>query len=190
MDWITLKALEGTANGDTGRPPNWRADIERYLGKQAGLRLVRPAGRTVFGSTSGVIGWRFRSLRRARALLIAFAVTQSIQLRHIERERDRGDRITQFMTGMFKVSDPNEARGNTITAREILDKASGQINTELAKDPELQAQLMEVMGSVYRISGFSRAPNHCWSSLFERAACIFGPEIRRLCNPWTIWRGF
>ena len=29
----------------------------------------------------------------------------------------------QFMTGMFKVSNPSEARGNTVTAQEILDKA-------------------------------------------------------------------
>ena len=31
--------------------------------------------------------------------------------------------MTEFMTGMFKVSDPSEARGNDIRAREILDKA-------------------------------------------------------------------
>ncbi len=39
------------------------------------------------------------------------------------------------MTNMFKVSDPSEARGNTITAREILDKASKDIESGLARDP-------------------------------------------------------
>ena len=53
------------------------------------------------------------------------------------------------MTGMFKVSNPSEARGNSITAREILDKASKDIDTSLTKDPELQAQMMYVMGDVY-----------------------------------------
>ena len=53
------------------------------------------------------------------------------------------------MTSMFKVSDPSEARGNSITAREILDKASKEIDTGLAKDPEVQAQMMDVMGEVY-----------------------------------------
>jgi tetratricopeptide (TPR) repeat protein len=57
------------------------------------------------------------------------------------------------MTGMFKVSDPSEARGNDIGAREILDKASTQIDTGLAKDPELQAQMMTVMGDVYMSLG-------------------------------------
>ena len=33
------------------------------------------------------------------------------------------------MTNMFKVSDPSQARGTSITAREILDKASQQIDS-------------------------------------------------------------
>ena len=53
------------------------------------------------------------------------------------------------MTGMFKVSDPSAARGNSITAREILDKASKEIDTGLSKDPDLQAQMMQIMGDVY-----------------------------------------
>ncbi len=65
------------------------------------------------------------------------------------RERDRASRITEFMTRMFKVSDPSEARGNSVTAREILDKASNEIDTGLAKDLEMQAQMMNVMGNVY-----------------------------------------
>ena len=75
---------------------------------------------------------------------------QLFQLRRITRERDRANRVTEFMEGMFKVSDPSEARGNSITAREILDKASKDIDTGLAQDPELQAQMMHVMGDVYR----------------------------------------
>ena len=38
------------------------------------------------------------------------------------------------MTSMFKVADPSEARGNSITAREILDKASNEIDSGLKKD--------------------------------------------------------
>ena len=75
------------------------------------------------------------------------------QLRRITRERDRADRITTFMTNMFEVSDPSEARGNSITAREILDKSSKEIDSTLAQDPEAQAQMMEVMGEVYESLG-------------------------------------
>jgi len=81
------------------------------------------------------------------------------------RERDRANRIRDFMTGMFKVSDPNEKSARDVTARQILDKASGDIKTGLAKDPELQAQMMHVMGNVYGNLGLhDRA-----QSLLERA---------------------
>ena len=39
------------------------------------------------------------------------------------RERDRADRIAEFMTGIFKVSDPSERVGNGVTAREVSDKS-------------------------------------------------------------------
>ena len=87
-------------------------------------------------------------------LLAAFSVLQALQLRRITRERDRATRerdratrITDFMTGMFKVSDPSEARGNSVTAREILDKASNDMQKGLAKDPEVQSQMTQVMAS-------------------------------------------
>ena len=86
-------------------------------------------------------------------LLICFAIAQAVELRTIRLERDRADRITDFMTNMFKVSDPNQARGNDIRVREVLDKASTQIVNGLAKEPEEQARLMQVMGDVYRNLG-------------------------------------
>ena len=61
--------------------------------------------------------------------LIVFATTVAIQARRIARERDRANReaatskrVSDFMANMFRVSDPSEAKGNTVTAREILDK--------------------------------------------------------------------
>jgi eukaryotic-like serine/threonine-protein kinase len=91
-------------------------------------------------------------------LLTGFSVIQAIELRRITRERNRADRITQFMTRMFKMSDPGEARGNSITVREVLDKASGEIGPGLTNDAETQAEMMNVMGNVYFELGlYSRA---------------------------------
>jgi len=148
LDWITMKALDKDRNRRYGAPSEIAADIRRYLNNEP--ILARPAS----------VGYRMRKyVRRHGAavtvvaglfvLLAAFAGLQAVQLRRITRERDRADRVMQFMSGMFKVSDPSEARGNTVTAREILDKASKDIDTGLARDPELRAQMMGVMGQVY-----------------------------------------
>jgi tetratricopeptide (TPR) repeat protein len=66
-----------------------------------------------------------------------------------ESETETARQTTQFMVDLFKVSDPSEARGNTITAREILDKGVARIETELEDQPAIQATLMDTMGTVY-----------------------------------------
>jgi serine/threonine protein kinase/tetratricopeptide (TPR) repeat protein len=93
-----------------------------------------------------------------------------MQARTAFRERDRAGRITGFMTNMFKVSDPSQARGNSITAREILDKAAKDIETGLATDSEAQAQMMYVMGEVYDNLGLYPQAE----SLLTRAAELQG----------------
>ena len=175
LDWITMKALEKDRARRYGTPSELAADIGRYLHNEP--VVARPA-RTAYRLQKYVRRHRIGvAVAAGMVLLLAgFAVMQAVQLRRITRERDRANRITDFMTGMFKLSDPSEARGNSITAREILDKASKDVDTGLSKDPELQAQMMHVMGIVYTNLGlYPRA-----QSLLERAVDIrrrvLGPE--------------
>jgi eukaryotic-like serine/threonine-protein kinase len=155
LDWITMKALEKDRARRYGAPSELAADLRRYLNHEP--VEARPAS----------VGYRLRKYtRRHRVavgvatglllLLAAFSILQAVQLRRITqerdratRERDRASRITDFMTGMFKISDPSQARGNSITAREILDKSSKDIRTGLTKDPEVQSQMMSVMSRTY-----------------------------------------
>jgi non-specific serine/threonine protein kinase/serine/threonine-protein kinase len=154
LDWITLKALERDRARRYGTPSELAADINRYLRNEP--VIARPAS-AAYRAKKYVQRHKFgvAFVTAMAMLLMAFGVMQAIQLRRITRERDRADRVTQFMTGMFKVSDPSEARGDDIRAREILDKASNDIDTGPANDPELQAQMMNVMGSVYQSLGLT-----------------------------------
>src|SRR5579863_4364276 len=138
MDAITLKALEKDRSRRYATPSELAADIGRYLRNEP--ILARPAS-AAYRARKYIRRHRISVTIVAAAvvLLVSFAATQTVELRRTRRERDRADRVTEFMTGMFKVSDPSAARGNSITAREILDKASKEIDTGLNKDPELQA---------------------------------------------------
>ena len=73
-----------------------------------------------------------------------------IQRRQAEIEAETARQTTDFLVGLFAVSDPNEAKGNSITAREIMDKGAERIETELVTQPAIQATLMETMGTVYK----------------------------------------
>jgi serine/threonine protein kinase/tetratricopeptide (TPR) repeat protein len=157
LDWIVLKALERDRARRYGTPSELAADILHYLKNEpvsarpasTAYRLQKYVRRHRVAVTAAV----------GLALLLAgFGVTEFLQVRRVSRERDRASRITDFMVGMFKVSDPNETRGNSVTAREILDRASHDINAGLAKDPEVQSDLMYTMAETYVNLGlFSRA---------------------------------
>ncbi len=82
-----------------------------------------------------------------------------------EAEAETARQTTSFMVDLFKISDPSESLGNSITAREILDKGAARIELELAGQPQIQATLMDTMGSVYTGLGLY-APA---ASLIERA---------------------
>jgi eukaryotic-like serine/threonine-protein kinase len=182
LDWITMKALEKERERRYGTPSELAADVGRHLRHEP--VLARPAS----------AGYRLRTyVRRHRVavavvaglvlLLAGFSVVQGLQLRRITqerdratRERDRATRITDFMTGMFKVSDPSQARGNNVTAREILDKASTEIDPGLSKDPELQAQMMFTMGNVYEKLGLYSQSQSLLTRALEIQRRVLGPE--------------
>lgn len=175
LDWLTMKALEKDRERRYGTVAELASDIECHLEHRP--VVARPASSS----------YRLRKyVRRHRvgvavaagvfAVLAAFAVTEGVQLRRTTRERDRADRITGFMKSMFEVSDPGESRGNTITAREILDKASSNIGTGLAKDPEAQAQMMEVMGEVYDSLGLYRRSEALFIQAVDTQQRVLGPN--------------
>jgi eukaryotic-like serine/threonine-protein kinase len=187
LDWITMKTLEKDRTRRYGTPSELAADITHYLRNEpvtarpasTGYRLQKYVRRHRVGVVAAVV---------VLLLLTGFIVTQAVVLHRITqerdrttRERDRANRITGFMTGMFKQSNPSEARGNSITAREILDKASKDIDTGLTKDPGLQAQMMYVMGAVYDNLGLYPRAHSLLQQAMEIQKHVLGPE-----NPETL----
>ncbi len=73
-----------------------------------------------------------------------------------EAEARTAKETTRFLVDLFKISDPSEARGNTVTAREMLDKGAAKIEVELARQPGIQATLMDTVGTVYMGLGLYR----------------------------------
>ena len=64
-------------------------------------------------------------------------------------EAQTARRVSDFLTGLFKLPDPRESRGETVTAREILDQGAARIREELAAEPLVQGRLMRTIGAVY-----------------------------------------
>jgi len=68
------------------------------------------------------------------------------------REAALSTRVSGFLTEMFQVSKPEQARGRAVPAREVLDRAAGRLDA-LGDEPEVQARLATTMGDVYTSLG-------------------------------------
>jgi serine/threonine protein kinase len=89
-------------------------------------------------------------------LLVAAAVTATIQARRIAAEARTAAEVSDFLIGLFDSVDPFQARGTSVTARQILDRGSTRIVEELTEQPEVQARLLGTIGWVYRQLGLYR----------------------------------
>jgi tetratricopeptide (TPR) repeat protein len=99
------------------------------------------------------------------------------QRRLAEQKSLTAERTADFMISLFRVSDPSEARGNAVTAREILDRGARQIDESLREEPLVRADLSVVLGEVYTGLGLYTPA----AGLLEAAGRIDGQsDIARL----------
>ena len=89
------------------------------------------------------------------------------QSKQIGMERDRAEQIARFLKGLFSLNDPATARGEELTAREALDRGLERAEKELGDHPDLQVQILLMIGEVYLEMG-----------LYDRAESIFRRSIQ------------
>lgn len=74
-----------------------------------------------------------------------------------ERASERAERTSRFMQSFLEYANPNwYGRGKgrfDVTVREAIDDAAARIDTELADEPEVRADLHYTVGEVYRVHG-------------------------------------
>ena len=88
------------------------------------------------------------------AMVTAFYTIQLAEERDkAELEAEKSKKVSEFLAGIFKVADPEQSRGETITARELLDNGVKRIEKELADQPEVLANMLGVTGNVYKSLG-------------------------------------
>jgi len=75
------------------------------------------------------------------------------QARATSREAAKARAVRNFVVSLFRVSKPEESRGREITARELLERGASRIDTGLARQPELQAEMLDVLGVIHRDLG-------------------------------------
>ncbi len=104
--------------------------------------------------------WPIASAALAALVLIASLIALVVQSQRLASERDisnrqrlRAERVSSFLIDLFQVTDPSQAQGTTVTARELLDRGAMGLSEDLHDEPAVQATLLQTVGQVYQQLG-------------------------------------
>ncbi|MEA2600098.1 MAG: eukaryotic-like serine/threonine-protein kinase [Acidobacteriota bacterium] len=148
LDTIVLAAL-------AKEPAERYGSVER-LAEDLALHLQ---GRPITFRPTPLRARAFKLVRRHRwgavaataifALILSLAVSLVVLSARTARERDRATRVASLLADLFKIADPEEGRGSSITARELLDQGTDKVLHQLDRQPETQGTLLATLGRLY-----------------------------------------
>lgn len=102
--------------------------------------------------------WAVGGVALATLTLVTLVTFYTLRLtaerNRAQTESQKATQVASFLRGLFEHADPGRVRGPQVTVRELLQQGSARIDAELAGQPEVQAELMDLMGSVYLSLGF------------------------------------
>ena len=92
----------------------------------------------------------------ASAAIVAVVALTMVYTSRLSDERDiarseaaKATEMAEFMRDLFSISAPTRAKGESVTARDLLDAGAERIELDLAGQPELRASLETTIGDVY-----------------------------------------
>ena len=158
LDAIVLTAMHVQPERRYASAADLAADIRRYLDHQP--VQARP----------DTFAYKARRYARRRpevvvtlsafALLLAgYVVTLVRAAERLEAERDRArvesvraQQVSEFLIDLFRASDPNTSFGEDLSAFDLLERGEERAD-RLAGQPELQAEMLGVIGGMYMSLG-------------------------------------
>ncbi len=180
LDLIVLSALRKDPKRRYQSPAALAEDLRRF-------REDRP-----ILARSDTAGYRLRKfVGRNRAvvlavvsliLLLAVGVARERVLRHrAETEARKAEEVGDYVVGVFDVADPYAAErqnGKDVTARALLERGTRRIDSTLAAQPEVQAELRSVFGRAYTNLGlFDQATRLLRQALAQHSRLYGEPNL-------------
>lgn len=147
------------------RPDAWTYRIGKFARRNA----------TAMAATSVV-------LVSTAALVIFYTARLTAERDVAERERVAAASVSQFMRDVFRVANPSEARGNSVTVREVLDAAVQRVDTDLLTEPRLRTQLLVSMGQAYAGLGLWDQARQLLERAVEQERTSFGDSHLELAQ--------
>ncbi len=190
LDWILLKALEKDRGRRYETANALAMDIRRYLNDEPVLASPPSAGylarKFVKRHRGGVIVGALTAV-----VLVAFALTTSLQNRVIRQERDRAElesakatALTDFMGEMLVSVDPWASGEHDLTVAEAMDRSRAGVDSVFAAQPLVAAEMHATMGQAYLgLQKLTEAEEEVRLGLELRTAAL-GPDHEDVADGW------
>ncbi|WP_310467571.1 tetratricopeptide repeat protein [Sphingomonas sp.] len=192
----TRECLPPSLTAD-GAPEPLAADVRKSGDGKAAAKLKLLAG--ILGVPYDELRQREAARRHQRLLAFATAASvgflvmagltvfalisraEAVRQREVAVQRTAtAERTLDFVKGMFAVADPSEARGASITAREIVDRAADKLDVALKDEPTVKAELGVTLAEVYGALGLYRKGDALVRRTFSLAPVAPATRARQL----------
>jgi tetratricopeptide (TPR) repeat protein len=184
LDTIVAKALKKEPSERYGSVTALAEDVRRYLARQP--ITARPD--TLRYRASKFLGRHAMGVGASAAAVVLMAGVISFYTVRLAAERDRAQReavkaakVSEAMTKLLQGADPiaNRATGQGVTVLSLLDAGADQALRELADLPEAQAEILTMLGRLYRRFGvYDRAQALLEQALASGERAFGSPHLR------------
>ena len=157
LDIIIGKALKKNPAERYGSVAEFADDLRRHLAHEP----ISAQPDSMQYRAAKFVRRRWRGVAVGAAVFVAITILTAFYTVQLTAERDRArlqaekaSRISELLTGVLTSVDPFRTPGtDEPTVRNLLDAAAARITTELADQPELQAEMFTVVGRTYERLG-------------------------------------
>ena len=126
-----------------------------------------------------------RGVAASAAALVVLGGSAVYHTNRLEAERDRAQReaakaskVSDLLTGLLTAADPYEIRSTKQepTVGTLLEARTSQVQAELAGQPDLQAEILTVIGRIYRRMGLYDKAQPLLEQALASGSAAFGAE--------------
>ena len=181
LDTIVAKALKKNPSERYASVTAMADDLRRALRHEP--ISARPD--TLWYRTGTFVRRHARGVATFAAVVLLLGGSTAFYTARLETERDRAQReatkassVSELLTGLLAGADPYEIRATREepTVRGLLDAGAAQVQKDLAGQPELQAEILTVMGRIYRRLGVYDQAQHLLTAALASGGAAFGAE--------------
>ncbi|MDX1385105.1 MAG: tetratricopeptide repeat protein, partial [Thermoanaerobaculia bacterium] len=153
----------------TARPDTLRYRAGKFVRRH---RFAVAAAAAVFLLTLG-----FGAVMATQAARIADqAEALATERDRAQQEAAKAEQTAAFLADLFEAADPAARQGGALTARDLLDRGGDRLRRDFAEQPDVQAELMDVLARTYANLGHYPDALALADAAHEARLAAFGPD--------------